>query len=97
LPAGVTVEVMGKSFAIVMKEFCQIFRAYVMNRRHKILAFLYDFSELLDARLTCCESPVISWFAPGLFQCSPVRNPTSESSTFKIAGTTIYFLLSQLN
>jgi hypothetical protein len=47
LPAGVTVEVMGESLVVVMKEFCQIFRAYIMNRRHKILAFLYDFSELL--------------------------------------------------
>jgi len=83
------VEVVGKSFVIVMKEFCQIFCAYVMNRRHKILAFLCDFSELLDACLPCCRI--------GFFQRSPARNPLSKSSMFTIAGTTIYFLLSQLN
>jgi hypothetical protein len=80
---------MGESLVVVMKEFCQIFRAYVVNRRHRPLTFLCDFTELLDACLPCCRI--------GLFQRSPVRNPLSTSSMFTIAGTTIYFLLSRLN
>jgi hypothetical protein len=32
-----------------------------------------------------------------VFQRRPVRKPLSKSSMFTIAGTTIYFLLSQLN
>jgi hypothetical protein len=37
------------------------------------------------------ESPAIPRLAAGLFLRSPVKNPTSKSSMFTIAGNTIYF------
>jgi hypothetical protein len=71
----------------VMKQFCQIFRAYIMNRRHRPLAFLYNFTAF-----RCVPALLPSRVS----QRRPARNPLSKSSMFMIAGTTIYFLLSQL-